>query len=537
MSYGLARMMGGINQGMEDLRVRNIQDQERAYQQERRATMDQREDTAYAQSQDDRGVKLQRQAMETEQLENMQTDERRMRAGNDALREYMSTKDPQHALDYLNEYSPDGIEFEAITNEDGTLTGRMTKDGQVVGEKPLTEDVIGPLMIQHMSKDPYADIKENQSLARSAAAKKTEMEHDLDKIRVKGEEDRKTEQTKLGIGGRGGKVPDADKELNKISDKAWTTLSATGLMAAFDDTNKARMKDAHFSLSRMYYYTDHPNIADAPAAAGALMQKLQDKASQQADAEVEAGTLDPDNYNNKVSDIIYEYVQQAIKQRVDYNPGGQAGLVRTGGQGGQAKTGDKGLDAYIAAARKRAPAGMDDETIVKKATARYNQRNKGQEAAPGAVPGISDAGADEAPAAGDTALKRPSELTEEATPDKKPAPDKKPTQLTDEAQPTGPTEEEAAETERRKEQRSGVSEEYLEKTKKKNVSEGKAAKGKAAAKREQDKALRRYRRLAPRGRAKTMGKKDLALALLSATSKKEKDAITRELQKFSKDAR
>lgn len=311
-------------------------------------------------------------------------------------------------------------------------------------------------------------------------------------------------------------------------------------MFSFDTNSKKRLSATHTDLAGAYRMVEGMDTNSAHRQASRAMSQMEEMAIKQADEELDSGSIDKDQYEGRVSNLIDSYTDTVIK-RMAPKPGDILG--REGDPGGGQKVKDKPtgqpgsgiptMDEYIEESVRTLgeSSGMSEDELRAAAREDYQSRfgeeaaaaeeaapvgpalerptTEGEEAAVQAdtsmsIPGISNANAGEAPS-----LKRKQQAEEDA----------------------------AAEEGRRKEQRSGVKPEALKRKKAERTEElkGKAeesrlGRGNKKARAEQARNLRRYRKLKSTARAKTMSKKQLGLALLAAESRKEKDDIKRLLK-------
>jgi len=360
--YGLARLSQGISAGLNDVEARRrIQENEK------------RRDVQWEQGQQDRAHNLERQGIQenrqdTEYQQNQEQAQRK-RDGLEAIRSWQATGDPAPVVSYLNKYSRDGVSHALIKNDDGTYTGQMIIDGKVEKGKKYTEDQIGQYVMMMTAANPR-NYQQQQMQAeqdakaetqkQSAETAKLEREYQLkgglEKIKG-GYQLEKQRIANAGKGSEGGKVPDYLKELETMSTKHYSTLSKDGLFAGFNEPSKARMKDYHLALAdAIYQDSDNPNVATAAKNASDRIRAIEQMASKEVDAQIEAGKIDKKQKQDYVADRVSQYVQREIDQ-ISQKAGG-------GSQAGMAAGGAPEFDAFLAEAKRRGKSrGMMDTDL------------------------------------------------------------------------------------------------------------------------------------------------------------------------------
>jgi hypothetical protein len=536
--FGLSRAVSGAVEGMNQTEARRDRASNREYQDVQR----ERQTTQFDQGQEDREFALRRQDIETarndEQYKVQKDAQDRQKAGGEALRAYMTTGDVKALEGFANQYTTEGITHEFTKNDDGTYTFSIDNNGKKES-KIATADDMGSYAQYLLAKDPYAEMKGQQGLKREAAATKSERKHDMALLEKEYGLKRGVEHVKgkYKEGGKDGKVSDHSKVNIAWAKTKYGGQFANGAWSFDNDTD--RKAEIAANLADTYYLTGS-DATTAQREAGQAIAQMEAKATEVAKTELDEGGIDEKGYDARVIELMNAYTDAVIKSKAP-KPGDMSGAEdQAGGQKvkdkpvGQPGSGIPSANEYIEDVVNDPPpesSGMTEDEFRNAAREDYQTRYGGEiaaaeEAAPSAptlerptaegeksavkedtsmsIPGISDANAGEAPN-----LKRQKQAEEDA----------------------------ATEEGRRKEQRSGVKPETLKRKKaertgelKRKAEETRLGRGNKKARAEQERNLRRYRKLKSTARAKTMSEKQLGLALLAAESRKEKDDIKRILK-------
>ena len=312
MAYGLSRALQGAAEGVE----RGTEFLERQKQRERA-------DVQFQQGQEDRDYMLDRRELEDKRADDQYRTQKKMQdrfmAGNDALRNFMTTGDLDTVNEFLNMYSPQGLEHTVKRNEDGTYEATMDYQGKSE-TKTVSEDDIGTAMQLYMTTDPYAKLEEQIKTEQAAETKKGDRAHDMakidkeygykmdiERIKQKGDPDG-TKGTSLAR-----HKLSVQKELNDLSKEDYGTLF--GDQWKFDTTREKSMRAAQADLSNVYYWLmDEPDTNAAHRQSLKEMRQYMTDAQNQADIELDEGQLDKKEYDNRVADIIDLFVDQRIGQ-------------------------------------------------------------------------------------------------------------------------------------------------------------------------------------------------------------------------------
>lgn len=323
---GLGRMMQGAVEGLDKTEARRDRETQRG-----------REDTQWEQGQEDREYSLTRQTIDDsrsdEQYQIQKDKQTRFKSGNEALRGWMTTGEIDGINGYMNEYTPEGLDHELTKNEDGTYTAVMKFDGREES-KAISEQEIGTYMQVLMTQDPYAKLTEQQNAKKAADVKKEDRAFDMKKLEKeyelkRGIEHIKGSYKKDGKGGKGSSsMPAYQKELADLSKEKYGGSFANG-MWSFDSTRKERMSATHADLAGAYYMAGEGDTNTAHRQASRAMSVMEQRAAEQADAELDEGTIDKKQYELRVADIVDHYTDLTIKKMAP-TPGET--LQRGGGQ-------------------------------------------------------------------------------------------------------------------------------------------------------------------------------------------------------------
>lgn len=333
MAIGLARGLEGAAEGIERTQHRREQEKQR-----------ERTDTQFEQGQEDREYMLERREITDERADEQYRVQKKMQdraiAGNEATRAFMTTGDLELVNEFLNMYSPAGLNHDVIKNEDGSYSATMEYKGNKE-TKAISEDDIGKAMQLYMTSDPYAKLEEQQSLERASAGKAADRAHDMAKIDR--EWNYRLQQEGIKQKGKDGKDGEGgldrlrydlswQKELNDLAKEDYGSLF--GEQWKFDTTQEKAMRSAQANLAGVYFrLMDEPDTNAASNEAMRKIRKLTVDAQNAADQELDEGQIEKNQYDNRVANIIQSFVDQEIHQLAP-KPG--EAMERTGeGETGQ----------------------------------------------------------------------------------------------------------------------------------------------------------------------------------------------------------
>lgn len=316
--YGLSRALEGAAEGLQKGLDRREQEKEFA-----------RRDIEFQQGQEDRDYMMERREVEDtradDQYRIQKGMQQRFNAGNEALRDFMLYGNVDSVQKFMNTYSPDGMEHKLEKNPDGSYQATMSYEGRT-DSKTVDADDIGTAMQIYMTSDPYAKLEERIATERASATAKLDREHD--KALITQEYDRKEDIEhikggyKVAAAKGDGSGPTLQrekhrlqwqKELDDLATKDYGTMF--GDQWKFDTTREKSMKSAQADLAGVYYMKMEPGQEDTNAAnrqALADMRIFQAEAVNQADEEMDKGSISRKQYDNRVADIIDQKVDKKI---------------------------------------------------------------------------------------------------------------------------------------------------------------------------------------------------------------------------------
>lgn len=361
--YGLSRALEGAAEGLQKGLDRREQEKEFA-----------RRDIEFQQGQEDRDYTLERREVEDtradDQYRIQKGMQQRFNAGNEALRDFMLYGNTDSVQKFMNTYSPDGMEHKLEKNPDGTYKATMSYDGRT-DSKVVDADDIGTAMQIYMTSDPYAKLEER--IAADLATDTAKLDREHDKALIAQEYDRKEDIEhikggyKVAAAKGDGSGPTLQrekhrlqwqKELDDLATKDYGTMF--GDQWKFDTTREKSMKSAQADLAGVYYMKMEPGQEDTNAAnrqALADMRIFQAEAVNQADEEMDKGTISRKQYDNRVADIIDLKVNKKINSMAPkpMDRQGQAAPQQGGGQSGYPQPTDTDIQLLR-------DSGGDDQT-------------------------------------------------------------------------------------------------------------------------------------------------------------------------------
>jgi len=330
--FGLSRAIQGAAEGLRGGLDRREQEKEFA-----------RRDVAFDQQQEDRDYKLERQGIEDERTDEQYKIKKKMQDrfmdGNEALRDFMLYGNTESVQNFMNRYSPEGMDHSLAKNEDGSYTASMSFDGRTESKKVDADD-IGKAMQLYMTQDPYAKLEEQLKLQAETDTAKLDRAHDISLINK--EYDRKEDiehikgkyKVAASKDGSGGNLQDEkhrlawQKELDDLATKDYGNLF--GDQWKFDTTREKSMKSAQADLAGVYYMKMEPGQEDTNSAnrqALSDMRIYQAEAINQADDEMDKGQISRKQYDDRVADII----DQKVNKKINSMAPKPAELQRQGG--------------------------------------------------------------------------------------------------------------------------------------------------------------------------------------------------------------
>ena len=310
---GLSRVLQGAVEGVD-----------RGMQRRDRATQRERADEQYEQGQEDREYSLSRRALDDARQDKEYQRKTEERERNDAVNRAMNALmrgDVSLTNEVFNRYSEEGLSIDLQPNDKGTYTHVMDYKGKKTDPKELSIDDIGKGLISFKSDDnPFVRRAAQAKIDREDKQMGAKRAHEIAKIVKEYELKRGLKSAPEGKDGKASAARSKanlsiNKELNDLAKEDYGTLF--GDQWKFDTTRDKALRSAQADLASAYYFSSDdadPSTNRASRSALQDMRKFLSGATRQADAELDEGSIDKNQYDNRVADIIEFYTDDAINK-------------------------------------------------------------------------------------------------------------------------------------------------------------------------------------------------------------------------------